>query len=231
MIESFIPSASSYSGQIDHLFDLITYVMGFWFFAGQFVFFYFIFKYRRKDGVKAVYITGDKKEDNRHIKVAHTVLLLCDIVIVAFAISVWYHVKQELPKADYTVRVVSQQWAWTFVHPGPDGQLDTADDITTIDKLHVEEGATYHYLLTTKDVIHSFFVPVFRLKQDAVPGREITGWFKPTLTGEFDIVCAEICGVGHGLMGARIVVQNKEDYQKWSVENAPAPSIAVGINK
>jgi len=231
MIESFVPSASTYSGQIDHLFSLITYVMGFWFFLGQFILFYFIFKFRRKEGVKSKYIEGEKKEEKKLISFAHNLLLICDVVIVSFAISAWYNVKQNLPTADYTVKVIGQQWAWTFVHPGPDGKLDTADDITKIDELHIEEGATYHYLLTTKDVLHSFFVPVFRLKQDAVPGREITGWFKATKTGEYDILCAEICGVGHGLMGGRIFIESKQDHQKWLAKNAPAGAFKLGLNQ
>ncbi len=231
MIEAFIPSASSYSGQIDQLFSLVTYIMGAWFFAGQFVLFYFIFKYRRKTGVASHYISGDKKEDKKFLGWAHNLLLICDVIIVGYAISAWYNVKQNLPQADYTIKVISQQWAWTFVSPGLDGKLDTADDITTIDKLNIQEGATYHYLLTTKDVLHSFFIPVFRLKQDAVPGREITGWFKAIKTGEYDILCAEICGVGHGLMGGRIIIQSKEDYQKWVASHTPQLPVKLGINK
>lgn len=230
MIEAFLPSASTYSGQIDSLFSLITYIMGFWFFLGQGVLFYFIFKYRRKDGVVSSYIAGDKKEEKKLISYAHKLLLICDVVIVAFAISAWYNVKQNLPPAEATVKVIGQQWAWTFIHPGADGQLDTADDITTIDELHIQEGITYHYLLTTKDVLHSFFVPVFRLKQDAVPGREMVGWFKATQTGEFDILCAEICGVGHGLMGAKIVIETKEAHQKWVLENTPQMPVQLGMN-
>jgi cytochrome c oxidase subunit 2 len=70
-------------------------------------------------------------------------------------------------------------------------------------------------MLESKDVIHSFFVPVFRLKQDAIPGRTINGWFKPTKTGTYDILCAEICGIGHGLMGGRIVIESPEQHAAW----------------
>jgi cytochrome c oxidase subunit 2 len=65
------------------------------------------------------------------------------------------------------------------------------------------------------DTLHSFSVPVFRLKQDAIPGRVITGWFEPTLPGEYDIQCAEMCGVGHGIMGARIFVETAEEHEAW----------------
>ena len=87
----------------------------------------------------------------------------------------------------------------------PGQRLDTADDITKINELHVSTDTLYHYKLEANDVLHNFSVPVFRLKQDAIPGRVITGWFEPTMTGEFDIQCAEICGIGHGLMPARII--------------------------
>ncbi|MDO8518779.1 MAG: cytochrome c oxidase subunit II [Deltaproteobacteria bacterium] len=216
MIESFVPNASTYGHEVDNLFSLITWVMGFWFLLGEGIFIYFIFKFRRKEGVKTIYLSGEKKEEKKHIKVAHFSLLACDVVLVIFAVLAWYHIKQELPAPDRTVKVISQQWAWTFVDPGKDNKLDTADDITTIDELHVEVGKNYHYLLTSKDVLHSFFIPVFRLKQDALPGREITGWFNATKTGTYDITCAEICGVGHGLMGGRIFIESSEDYRKWA---------------
>ena len=122
---------------------------------------------------------------------------------------------------DETVRVIAQQWAWTFVHPGPDNVLDTPDDISVVDELHVEMGKTYHFELTSRDVLHSFSVPVFRLKQDAIPGRIIKGWFKATQTGQFDIQCTEICGIGHGIMPARIVIESDSQHRLWNQANTP----------
>jgi cytochrome c oxidase subunit 2 len=165
-------------------------------------------------------VTGEKKEEKRWITYPHLLVLVCDVFIIVGAVRVWYDVKQNLPSAQETVRVVSQQWAWTFQHPGADGQLDTADDIRKVNELHVKKGTLYHYKLESKDVLHDFSVPVFRLKQDAIPGRVITGWFEPTLTGEFDIQCAEICGVGHGLMGARIFIETPEQHAAWIAENS-----------
>ena len=124
-------------------------------------------------------------------------------------------VKQELPPAEETIAVVGQQWAWTFTHPGEDNKLGTADDIKTVNQLRIKVNRTYHFKLTAKDVIHSFSVPVFRLKQDAIPGREITGWFKAEKTGEFDIQCAEMCGIGHGMMAAKLIVESPEAHAHW----------------
>ena len=122
------------------------------------------------------------------------------------------------PVTDRTVRITAQQWEWKFVHPGPDSELDTDDDIRTVDELHVTPNTVYHFQLEAEDVVHSFSVPVFRLKQDAVPGRRITGWFEATKTGTFDIQCAEMCGVGHGLMNARIVIETPEQHAAWMQE-------------
>ena len=211
----FLLNASTFAGDIDFVILLIAVLGGFWLFLSLGVFFWFCWKFRRSANASAQYITGEEKHQKKWIHIPHYLVLACDIVIIIFAIRVWYSVKQELPPADETVRIVGHQWAWRFVHPGMDAQLGTADDVETIDELHVKVDKTYHFKLEAADVMHSFSVPVFRLKQDAVPGREITGWFKPTKTGAFDIQCAEICGVGHGLMGARIYVETDDEHKAW----------------
>ena len=104
---------------------------------------------------------------------------------------------------------------------------DSADDIKKLNELHVELNKLYHFQLTSKDVLHRFTVPVFRLKQDAVPGRVIVGWFHPTRTGEHDIQCTEICGIGHALMPARILIETPEQHAAWMAENATLSVAAV----
>jgi cytochrome c oxidase subunit 2 len=215
MIESLVPQASSYAAHIDWLFTLILVTVGVWFVLAEAVLLSFIVRFRRRAGVPARYIAGTEKSEKRWIAIPHALVIACDVVLIAGTMYVWHAVKQELPPADARIRVVAQQWAWTFVHPGPDGRLDTGDDITTVDDLHVRAGATYHFELTARDVLHSFAVPAFRLKQDAVPGRVITGWFRPTLAGQFDVQCAEICGIGHGLMPARVIVESAEQHEEW----------------
>ncbi len=208
-------SASSFAGDIDQLILIIAVLGGFWLLVAEFVLFYFIFKFRRKDGVKAQYITGEKKEEKKWIAIPHYAVLACDVVIVVVAIMVWYKIKQDLPPPDETIRVIGQQWSWRFVHPGEDRELGTPDDVETVDELHLKVDKTYHFKLESTDVLHSFSIPVFRLKQDAVPGRVITGWFKPTRTGEFDIQCAEMCGIGHGIMGSRLYIETEEQHIAW----------------
>jgi cytochrome c oxidase subunit 2 len=215
MIERYIEQASTYAAEIDNLVLLVGVLVGFWFILVEIVFFGLIIAFRAKPGVKAEYITGEEKHQKRWVGIPHELVLVCDVVIIIAAVRVWVNVKQTMPPPEETVRVIAQQWAWSFVHPGKDGKLDTADDIKTVDELHVKVGTTYHFKLEARDVLHSFSVPVFRIKQDAIPGRVITGWFKATKTGTHDIQCTEICGIGHGLMPGRIVIQTKGEYDSW----------------
>lgn len=217
-----IPRLSTYAGDIDFVIVLIAVLTGFWFFAAEGIFFWLIWKFRARPGVKSQYLTGDEHHVKRWITWPHGLILACDVVIIVFAVRVWYDVKQRLPEADSTIRVIGQQWAWTFQHPGPDNELDTEDDIFTVDDLYVQVDRTYHFRLESRDVLHSFSVPVFRLKQDAIPGRSITGWFRATGTGQHDVQCAEICGLGHGVMAARIHIQNPEEHAAWIASAAAA---------
>ena len=215
MVSYFLPPLSTYAGDIDFIIDLIFWLVGFWFFLSEGIFFWLIIRYRKKEGVRAEYITGETPEQKRWITIPHFLVLFCDIFILYYAIVAWYEVKQYLPEPQATVRVIGQQWAWTFVHEGPDGKFDTADDITEINELHIEVNKVYHYKLSATDVMHSFSVPVFRLKQDAIPGRVITGWWEATGTGEYSIQCAEICGIGHAMMGARIFIDTPDKHPAW----------------
>jgi len=214
MIEYFIQNASSFGGDIDDLFDLITVIIGTAFILTLGTFFYFMIRFRRKKGVRAEYITGEKHNEKRWTHYPHYTIIALDVVIIAFNIIVWVHIKQTLPPKDNLIRVIGQQWTWSFVDAGPDGILDTADDIATVNDLHVKVNETYHFELQARDVIHNFSVPVFRLRQDGLPGRTIKGWFKPTKTGTFDIQCAEMCGYGHGIMGGAITVHTEDSYNE-----------------
>jgi cytochrome c oxidase subunit 2 len=222
MIERYIEQVSTYAADIDNLITIIGALVGFWFVLVEVVFIGLIVAFRARPGVKAQYITGEEKHQKRWVGIPHELVLLCDVVIIICAVRVWVTVKQNIPPAEETVRVIGQQWAWSFVHPGPDGKLDTADDIKTVDELHVKVNTTYHFKLEARDVLHSFSVPVFRLKQDAIPGRVITGWFKATKLGVHDIQCAEICGIGHALMPARIYIQSKGEYAEWMTAHTTA---------
>jgi cytochrome c oxidase subunit II len=225
MFERFSTGASTFSGSIDHLILLIAVLVGFWLIVAEAVLFWLMYRYRHREGHASQYITGEEKHLTRWVTVPHFVVIACDLVIIIPAILVWVNVKQTLPPAEQTVRIFSQQWAWSFQEPGADGILDTADDIRTVGELHVKANTTYHFELMSRDVLHSFSVPMFRLKQDAVPGRTITGWFRATRPGNYDIQCTQMCGLGHGLMAARIIVETPEQHSAW-IRRASNPALA-----
>lgn len=244
-MELLLEQASSYAKDIDDLILLITVLVGFWFILAEAVFFWFIVKFREREGVKALYMDGTNPAHKKWISWPHYLVLVCDVFIIVGAVKVWYHVKQEMPPADETVRVYAQQWAWSFHHAGRDGKFDTADDIRTGGGLpaakgdglfepddpnaglHLQAGRTYHFELRALDVLHSFSIPVFRLKQDCIPGRVVTGWFRPEKPGVYDLQCAEMCGIAHGIMGARVFVETPEQHAAWLDRNSPVATIAA----
>lgn len=215
MIESLVQPASSFASEVDSIINLVGAMVFFWGGLTAAVFFWLLWRFRYQPGVPAQYVTGSEPHLKRWINIPHYLIIACDIVIIAAAVRVWYMIKQDLPEPESVIQVYAQQWAWSFVHPGADGQIGTADDIKTVDELHVELDKVHHVKMQSRDVLHSFSVPVFRLKQDVIPGREITAWFKPTVAGTFDIQCTEMCGIGHGIMGARIFVETPEEHAAW----------------
>ena len=237
-ISDYVDSLSTYSADIDGIFGLIFWMVAFWTILCFVAFFYLLWRYRECPGHTAQYVTGETKEEKRWVTIPHFLVLICDVFIIVGAVQVWYKVKQDKPPADRTIEVIGQQWGWTFIDPGEDNELGTADDIATVDDLYIEEGLDYHFKLNSRDVLHSFSIPVFRLKQDALPGREITGWFHATGTGEngfmmdlddglgermvYDVQCAEMCGIGHGIMNARIHILDKDEYVTWQQHNKPS---------
>ncbi|HEY8123741.1 MAG TPA: cytochrome C oxidase subunit II [Myxococcota bacterium] len=223
-----LPALSSFAGSIDDVIGWVTVLVGFWFVLTEAVFFYFILKYRKKNSPKAAYITGEEPELHRWISRPHAAVLVFDVFIVIIGVKVWIDVKQSLPPEPVPhVRVVAQQWAWSFVHPGLDNQLDTADDIKTVDDLHIQAGQQYIWELESRDVLHSFSIPTMRMKQDAVPGRVIKGWFDANAAGVYEIQCAEICGIGHGLMPAKLHVEDAAAHVAWMQAHAPVARIAA----
>ncbi|SVC16701.1 uncharacterized protein METZ01_LOCUS269555, partial [marine metagenome] len=133
-----IDQASTYAADIDNVIIWVAILAGFWGVAAEIAFFWLIWKYRAKPGVKPHYLEGHEKHVKNWVTWPHGIILAFDVVIIWLAIGVWYNVKQQLPDPDRTIRIIGQQWAWTFQHPGQDNQLDTDDDIFTVDELHVE---------------------------------------------------------------------------------------------
>jgi cytochrome c oxidase subunit 2 len=119
------------------------------------------------------------------------------------------------------ISLEAEQFEWYPTYPGPDGQLGTDDDIEApINIIHVPVNQKVIINLSSRDVLHSFFVPALRVKQDAVPGRPISLWFEATQTGEYEIACAELCGLGHYRMRAFLTVEDEATFQAWLAETA-----------
>ena len=220
---SWLPeNVSTFGGDVDEVFSLIFYITAVWFFLTEGLILYFIFRYRRKPGQKAAYVAGDTWGQFAWVLVPLAVVVILDVVIDVNGGEVWARIKRQMPETDIVVRAAGKQFNWEFTYPGPDGKFGTNDDLQLDNDLHVPVGKPVRVILTSKDVIHSFFLPNFRLKQDAMPGREIAVWFQATKTGQFEIPCAELCGFGHSGMKGLVYVHTPEDYQKWIKERWPA---------
>jgi cytochrome c oxidase subunit 2 len=147
------------------------------------------------------------------------------VTVVALGIvsnHYWVVIKgrDSVPANAYPVGVHAKQFEWRMTYAGADGQLGTADDFTVRNQLHIPVNQPILVHLSAEDVIHSFFVPEFRLKQDAVPGMQIRVWFQATKTGEYEIGCAELCGMGHYKMRARVFVHTPEEFTAWMAQAA-----------
>jgi cytochrome c oxidase subunit 2 len=200
---------------MDWLFTFITIIVGAWFIVAEAVLLYFALRYRRKEGRRAAYLPARTLPAMAFVLVPCALILGFDLIIDGVAAPIWRNVKQTIPPRDELVRITGHQWVWRFAYAGPDGKLGTPDDVTEAPALHVPVGEVVEFELTAKDVIHSFFVPELRLKQDAVPGRTIRGWFEVTRPGTFEIACAELCGFGHTLMKGTLVAEAPETYRQW----------------
>lgn len=144
---------------------------------------------------------------------------LVDVVLAARAAGTLGRVFWRYPDRDpdaLRVEVTARQWSWTFRTAGPDGRFGTADDVITLNELHVPVGRPVFLKLRSRDVIHSFYLPNFRTKIDAVPGTTTRLWFQAQAPGRYEIGCAQHCGVGHYKMRGELLVQPPPDYARWS---------------
>lgn len=205
----WLPDNVSTFGQfIDRTFYIILAITSTVFFLVETTLLVFLFKYRSRPGRKATFIHG-----HHTLEIIWTIIPACILVWLAlYQRTSWKEIKQHFPaeKDAFVVEASGQQFEWHFKYAGLDQQFGTKDDIEAINQLHVPVNKAVLLKLRSKDVIHSFFLPEFRLKQDAVPGLVIPVWFKATKTGVFDIACAELCGLGHYRMRGALNVDTQE---------------------
>jgi cytochrome c oxidase subunit 2 len=214
----FLPvRASSVAGEVDALFLFILGVTGVAALGVWVVMLYFAIHYRRRS------------DDDRPAEIHGSLTLELTWTIIPFllmsAMFVWgskvfFHLNRP-PDDAMTVSVVGKRWMWKLQHPT--GQRE-------VNELHVPVGRAVRLVITSEDTIHSFFVPAFRIKKDAVPGRYNVAWFRATRTGSYHLFCAEYCGTEHSRMTGRVVVMEPEEYQVW-LAGGPAPESPVELGE
>jgi len=211
-------NVSTYGKDIDRLFYIIYYITGTTFLLVTGALVVFLVLYRQREGRRATYVHG-----NTTLEIIWTVVPAIILVVLSFMSQAsWGHIKGRVPPSDVHVQVTAKQFNWEILYPGPDGKIGTADDLQVDNELHVPVGKVVRVTLKAKDVIHSFFLPNLRLKQDAVPGREIQAWFEATKPGRYELPCAELCGFGHSGMLGHLTVHTADDYDKWVKEQWPS---------
>jgi len=219
MLNWWLPeNVSTFGVEIDWLFHLIyaiTAITGILVFAALIA---FLVIYRDRPGRTARYTHG-----NTTLEIVWTIVPALILVVLTFlSVPAWSKIKMTQPPTDVIIQVVAKQFNWQVFYPGADGKFGTEDDKKFLDEMHVPVNKPIRVILKSQDVIHSFFVPNFRIKQDAVPGREIIAWFDATKPGKYEWPCAELCGFGHSGMKGWVYVHTAEDYAKWAAENLKA---------
>lgn len=229
------PDYSTHGAGVDRIIDIVHWFMAILFVAWGIFFVYCLIRFRERTGHRASYALPKAKVT----KWAEGFVALFEIVLLlGFSMPVWAQVKSEFPndKNPFRVRVVAEQFAWNFHYPGPDGKFgrtdpyligpfnligldrsDTAakDDVVTNNEFAMPVDRPVIIDLTSKDVIHSFSIPVLRVKQDVIPGMKTPIWFEATQTGHFQVACAQLCGNNHYKMFADLRIQTEEEFAKW----------------
>ncbi|MCC5826688.1 cytochrome c oxidase subunit II [Alkalimonas sp.] len=227
----FTPLASNWSA-IDNTVELTFWITGFVFVAVNLFLVYVLFRYRSRPGLKAEYEPENKKLEG-WLTLATTIGIAA---MLAPGLYVWGQFVKP-PDNAMQVEAVGQQWHWSYRFPGEDGVLgkvDTRlvsennpfgidpsdpagqDDILIFsNELVLPLEQPVKMLLRSKDVLHNFTVPQFRVKMDMVPGISSFLWFTPTRTGVFDLMCEELCGIGHYAMRGRVVVKEPDEFERW----------------
>jgi len=242
------PLATAHGGQIDNLIGWIHIFM-FILFVGWGGFFLFTLVRFRKSRNPVADYKGVTSHRSTYVEVG--VAVIEGILLIGFAIPLWAARVDSLPPENeaLVVQVTGEQFAWNIHYPGPDrtfGRTDiklldlqsnplgldrddpaSKDDVTMVNQMYLPVNRPIIVRLRSKDVIHSFGVPEFRVKQDAVPGFTIPIWFTPTVTTaemrtktgnpefQYEIACAQLCGLGHARMRGIVTVQTAEEFQKW----------------
>ena len=206
--------ASTAAGNVDALFIFLLIVSGLMTLLIFTAVIYFAARYRNRKGVPAEQIEGSIP-----LELTWSIIPL-GVFMVIFAWGAVVYFKSRTPPRDATeVYVVAKQWMWKLEHA--EGQRE-------INELHVPVGRDVKLIMTSQDVIHSFFVPAFRMKQDVLPGRYTVAWFRATKAGTYHLFCTQYCGTQHSGMIGSIIVQEPAQYEAWMSGGTTGPLSATG---
>lgn len=221
-------NVNDHGGIIDQLFMFILYLTGAIFIGTGLVLPWYMFKYdadRNREPVK--YMHG-----SHSLEVIWSIIPAATLLFIAiYQMNAWADAKMRRPllsagadgvegTADDVVKpplveVTGRQFEWRCRYAGKDGVLGTRDDVHTVNDLHLPVNDEIVIQIKSQDVLHSFFLPHVRIKQDVVPGMKQFVWFRANTVGVYDIVCAELCGWGHYKMRGRMTIESPESFQKW----------------
>jgi cytochrome c oxidase subunit 2 len=211
---------SKFGREIDSLYYMILGITGIVFIGTQIVLVVALYRFgdeRDAEGRpvrNALYFHG-----SQYLEVIWTIIPAAILVFIAFIqMGIWTSIKfkSAAPRVPPLAEVTARQFQWVIRYPGPDGKLNTRDDLFAYNDLHFVKNKQALIYLKSSDVIHSFYLPHLRIKQDAVPGLSIPVWFDSDTSGEFELVCAELCGWGHYKMRGRVTIhETQAEFEKW----------------
>lgn len=232
-----LPVASAHGIDVDRLIYITLVVTGIVFVLVHVLLATFVWLYGARGTGRAAYWHEDRTLELTYTLIPAAVLA----TLIMMGGVVWARVHSPAPPNAMAVEARGEQFAWTFRYPGPDGifgrvdprlinvrgnpmGLDPADpasaDDTVTRELHLVVNRAVRVRIRSKDVLHSFFIPAFRVKQDAVPGMTVEIWFTPTREGDYELACAELCGVGHYIMRGKVKVESQQALDTWLAQQS-----------
>jgi cytochrome c oxidase subunit 2 len=203
---------SEHGRMIDHLFYFILWLTGAVFVVTEVVMFWFMWRYEAHANHDPVKFS----HGSHSLEVVWTILPAATLLFIAiYQMNAWADSKMRKPQIVPLLEVTGRQFEWRLRYPGKDNLLGTRDDVFVVNDLHLPVNEEILLDLKSLDVLHSFFLPNCRVKQDAVPGMKIPVWFRATQVGHYDLVCAELCGWGHYKMKGRLTLESRGDFDEW----------------
>jgi cytochrome c oxidase subunit II len=215
----WLPQNINPSGQvIDNLFYFIMYLTGVIFIGTSIALFWFMWKYDAAKNADPVQYT----HGSHTLEVVWSILPAVTLLFIAiYQMNAWADAKMRRPTLPDgrpkppIAEITGRQFEWRIRYAGEDGVVGTPDDVQLVNDLHLPVNEEIVLAIKSQDVLHSFFLPNLRVKQDVVPGMKQFVWFLPNKTGVYDIVCAELCGWGHYKMRGRLTVEPREKFDAW----------------